>query len=93
MGVASLRVHDLEGRENLTPWLGGVYVAPDSRRRGVGTALVRAVEEKARELGFEEIYLFTLDREDWYASLGWSTIETIHWRGDPGVVMHKRLKR
>jgi GNAT superfamily N-acetyltransferase len=59
LGVACLRVHDLEGREDLTPWLGGVYVAPDSRRRGVGAALVRAVEEKARALGFEEIYLLS----------------------------------
>jgi GNAT superfamily N-acetyltransferase len=93
MGTAALRVHDLEGREDLTPWLGGVYVAPEFRRQGVGAALVEAVERKAEELGFEEIHLFTLDREDWYASLGWSTIEAIHWRGDPGVVMRKMLKR
>ena len=26
LGTAALRVHDLEGREDLTPWLGGVFV-------------------------------------------------------------------
>jgi hypothetical protein len=26
LGTATLRVHDLEGREDLTPWLGGVFV-------------------------------------------------------------------
>ncbi|HEY9421973.1 MAG TPA: GNAT family N-acetyltransferase [Thermoanaerobaculia bacterium] len=92
MGIASLRVYDLEDREDLTPWLGGVYVAPDFRRQGVGAAVVGAVEEKARELGFEEIYLFTLDREDWYASLGWTMIEAVRWRGDPGVIMRKPLR-
>ena len=91
MGIASLRVHDLEAREDLTPWLGGVYVAPDFRHQGVGMALVGVVEDKARELGFEEIYLYTLDREDWYISLGWSTTEAVHWRGHPGVIMRKAL--
>lgn len=92
MGIASLRVHDLEGREDLTPWLGGVYVAPYFRRQGVGTALVGTVEEMARELGFEQIHLFTLDREAWYASLGWRTLEPVEWRGHPGVIMRKPLR-
>jgi N-acetylglutamate synthase-like GNAT family acetyltransferase len=67
-------------------------VAPELRRQGVGTAVVGAVEDKARELGFEEIYLFTLDREEWYASLGWSPLESVHWRGHPGVIMRKSLR-
>src|SRR5262249_12780660 len=28
LGSAALRVHDLESREDLTPWLGGVIVGP-----------------------------------------------------------------
>src|ERR1041385_4998794 len=39
LGTAALRVHDLEGREDLTPWLGGVYVGKQFRRRGIGQAL------------------------------------------------------
>jgi GNAT superfamily N-acetyltransferase len=46
-GTAALRPYDLEGREDLTPWLGGVYVLPPFRRRGIGTALCRTVERKA----------------------------------------------
>src|SRR5947209_10274631 len=29
LGTAALRVHDLAGREDLTPWLGGVFVRSD----------------------------------------------------------------
>jgi len=47
LGTAALRVHDLEGREDLTPWLGGVFVAARFRRRGIGAALCRTVEDKA----------------------------------------------
>jgi GNAT superfamily N-acetyltransferase len=92
LGTAALRVHDLEGREDLTPWLGGVYVAPQHRRRGIGAALCGSVEEKARKLGYEEIYLFTLDRQIWYASLGWGAPEPTTWRGHPGVIMRKHLR-
>ena len=48
LGTAALRVHDLEGREDLTPWLGGVFVGSQFRRRGIGAALCATVEEAAR---------------------------------------------
>src|SRR5216110_4034940 len=50
LGTAALRVHDLEGREDLTPWLGGVFVGSQFRRRGIGAALCTTVEEAARSL-------------------------------------------
>jgi N-acetylglutamate synthase-like GNAT family acetyltransferase len=90
-GTASLRATDLHGREALGPWLGGVWVAPDQRRHGVGAALVRAVEALATRLGHQELYLFTLDREAWYVALGWSTIESVTWRDRPGVLMQRSL--
>src|SRR5262249_41261997 len=52
LGTASLRVHDLEGREDLTPWLGGVFVASQFRRRGIGAALCATVENAARSRGY-----------------------------------------
>ncbi len=48
LGTAALRVHDLEGREDLTPWLGGVFVGSHFRRQGIGAALCAAVEDEAR---------------------------------------------
>ena len=63
LGTAALRVHDLEGREDLTPWLGGVFVTSRFRRRGIGAALCRAVEDAARTRGIQSLYLFTLDKQ------------------------------
>ncbi len=90
-GTAALRVHDLEGREDLTPWLGGVYVLPQFRRRGIGTALCAEVERKATALGVRTIYLFTLDRQGWYGTLGWIRFEPCTWRGRRGDIMVKYL--
>ena len=88
-GTAALRVHDLEGREDLTPWLGGVFVLPEHRRRGVATALCRAAEERAWSLGFEALYLFTPDQQSLYARLGWRKSERAVWRGLESDIMIK----
>src|SRR6266849_9443684 len=73
-GTAALRVHDLEGREDLTPWLGGVFVGLHFRRQGIGAALCAAVENGARSRGIRTLYLFTLDKPAWYSRLGWTVL-------------------
>src|SRR5207247_6866386 len=60
LGTAALRVHDLEGREDLTPWLGGVFVGADFRRQGIGAALCATVEDAPRSRGMQPPYLFAL---------------------------------
>jgi GNAT superfamily N-acetyltransferase len=90
-GTAALRVHDLPGREDLGPWLGGVYVAPEFRRRGVASLLCGTVEERARSLGYRRIYLFTLDMQLLYTRLGWLSMERSSWSGRPADIMTKEL--
>lgn len=90
-GMAALRAYDLEGREDLTPWLGGLLVAPQFRRRGIGATLCRVVEEQARALGVQTLYLFALDKQAWYAASSWSMFEPCSWHGHPGNIMQKQL--
>src|SRR5258708_7805058 len=91
LGTAALRVHDLEGREDLTPWLGGVFVGPEFRRQGIGAALCAAVEDKARSQAIQTLYLFTLDKQAWYSRLGWTLLGPCVWRQRPGDIMCKQL--
>lgn len=90
-GTAALRADDLEGREELTPWLGGVLVASHLRRRGIGTTLCAAVEDAARLRGIQALYLFTLDKQAWYSRLGWTMLGPCVWHERPGNVMVKHL--
>src|SRR5437868_10725876 len=69
LGTASLRVHDLEGREDLTPWRGGVFVGSHFRRRGIGAALCATVGNAARSRGIQTLHLFTLYKKAWYSRL------------------------
>jgi GNAT superfamily N-acetyltransferase len=92
LGTAALRLHDLEGREDLTPWLGGVFVYSEFRRRGIGAALCAHIEDWARSRGIEALYLFTLDQQAWYSRLCWTVLGPCVWQQRSGDIMFKVLK-
>ena len=92
VGTAALRVHDLQGREDLTPWLGGVFVRSDFRRQGIGATLCARVEDEARSRGIQTLYLFTLDKQAWFSRLGWTVPGPCVWQERPGDIMCKQLQ-
>lgn len=91
VGTVSLRPADMPSRPELTPWLGAMYVRGDMRGRGVGEALVRACEQRAREMGFREMYLFATDRVAWYGKLGWTSLGPAEHHGVKCVLMRTDL--
>ena len=87
LGSASLVPHDMHTRMDLSPWLASVFVAPEHRNRGVGSALIDHVAKEAGKLGYQTIYLFTPDREAFYKRLGWTFFERTEYRGHPVPIM------
>src|SRR5213082_2780177 len=90
LGTAALRVHDLEGREDLTPWLGGVFDGALFRRQGIVAALCATVEHDARSRGIQTFYLLTVDKQAWGSRLGWTPLGPCGWHQRPGDIMCKR---
>jgi GNAT superfamily N-acetyltransferase len=90
-GSAMLVAQDMESRPNLGPWLAGVYVKPQYRRRGFASALVARIVENAQALSIPRLYLYTDDSESLYASLGWSVLERCPYKGLNVVVMAREL--
>jgi GNAT superfamily N-acetyltransferase len=62
---------------------------PEYRRRGVGAALINAIVEKAASLRVGILYLSTVEREEFYADLGWQVIH----RSEDKVVMSSSIAR
>lgn len=87
LGSASLIAHDMATRMELTPWLAGVFVAPEHRRRGIGAALVRRIMAEANRLNVAVLYLYTVHSETFYASLGWSLQEHTTYREQEIAIM------
>jgi len=91
LGTVCLKVHDMDTRLDLTPWLAGLYVAAPWRRKGIGTALVSSIEKKAHELQVEELYLFTPESAGFYSRLGWHVYERTEYHGYPATIMGKKI--
>jgi GNAT superfamily N-acetyltransferase len=89
-GSANLVRHDLETRMDLSPWLAAVYVVPAYRRRGIATALCARVVAEAAALEVDTLYLFTPDRESFYAKRGWRRLGRADYRGAGIVIMSIR---
>ncbi len=87
LGSACLLADDMHQHRDLTPWLASVFVAPKHRGGGVGSALVRRVVAEARALGVETLYLYTPDRESFYARTVWSVMERTEYMGTEVVIM------
>ena len=94
VGVGPSRDSDAEGE------LYTIYVAPEHWRGGIGRELIRAGEERMRELGYRKVVLWVLDgnarAQRFYESEGWTAdgeSRTIEFVGEsiPEVRYAKRL--
>lgn len=90
VGVAALEV---EGEERgRIHW---VYILPEYQRRGIGTALVRYVEQKAKEIGLKRLRLLTVGQADWavsfYKKSGYALADKVERPWGFDVFMEKEL--
>lgn len=91
VGTASLKIQEMTTHKYLHHWLGTVYVVPEFRGKGIGSALVARAEMKARELGVKTLYLHTPDKERFYLHRGWEAIERPVYFDMPVVIMKKEM--
>ena len=91
VGTVSLRSSSFEDLppENLPPlgpWLGGLYVAPEHRRRGLALALLERAASEARALaarsgGGPRLYAGTATAQALFERAGWTANRHIEWDG------------
>ena len=87
MGTISIEVSDLPPRDDLSPWLASLYVAPAFRRAGVGSALVRHVLDFARTRDLPELYLWTPGSPEFYERRGWTVFDHMQYADQPITLM------
>lgn len=74
-------------------WLTNLYVQPAWRGRGIGAFLLAQGEAAARNLGLEDLWLYSFDATDYYLKLGWRRKKRVELRGLPVEVLHRVLNR
>jgi GNAT superfamily N-acetyltransferase len=66
-------------------------VAPQFRRRGIGTRLVSALEDVSRDLGFTTIYSGTSTANSLLIREGWRFMEVVQYNGETISIYEKTL--
>jgi predicted N-acetyltransferase YhbS len=89
VGTVSLKKDDLDIRPEIKHWLGGLFVVPQWRGRGVGSMLMREATDKARRLNVPRLFLWTSSAEGLYLKLGWQPVERTDYCGTRIVIMEK----
>jgi GNAT superfamily N-acetyltransferase len=76
-GFAALKADSVASHRHLTPWAAAGLVRPEYRGRGIGTALLQALESEARRRGYPRIYCATNTADRLLQRRGWEVLEEI----------------
>ena len=77
IGTFSLWLCDLQSRQDLTPWVGGIVVDKNFRGQGVGLYIQEQAAILLKKLGIKQAYLFT-ELKGFYEKTGWRFIENAY---------------
>jgi predicted N-acetyltransferase YhbS len=91
LGTAALTAEPVAGETGPGPWLAALLVGTDHRGRGIGTALVAAIEAEARRLGFDAVYTSTDAADRIMARRGWQAVGTAGSLRGPTTVFCRAL--
>jgi RimJ/RimL family protein N-acetyltransferase len=81
-GTITLRDQALWTLPEYHPGLGGLLVVDRHRGRGIGTELVRAGMDVAREQGCERVYATTVTARGILEHLGWKLVQAVSHGGE-----------
>ncbi len=76
LGTAALKSESVGSELGVGPWLAALLVGEAHRCRGVGSALVGAIEAEAHRLGFSEIFTSSDGATGLLERGGWRAFET-----------------
>ena len=91
-GTGALMPDDLPTRSHLTPWLRGIFVAPQHRGCGIASGIVQRLVLEARRLHLHQLYLWTDSAAPLYAKLGWCEFEQLEYCGRAITIMVRQLE-
>ena len=74
-GGLCLVKHDIASHDYYSPWLSRIYVAPTARGNAIATRLIHRALHYVHSLGFEQLYLLTQYKQDFFARHGFTEIE------------------
>lgn len=91
IGTCLLVPSEINPNHAVSPWLAGLFVTPEHRRKGAGGILVRSIEAHARLRGHSRVYLYSVDAVGFYEKLGWTALDRTKWEGFDTTLMARDI--
>ncbi len=92
VGATELKYREMDIYPEMEHWLGGVFVTPRCRGRGVASFLASSVVDIAWRLGVQVLHLQTEhETGGLYARLGWKPMERVRYKGTSVLVMARAI--
>jgi GNAT superfamily N-acetyltransferase len=92
-GTITLRELALRVMPEYHPGLGGLFVVASQRGRGIGSKLVSAGMDLAREQGYERIYTATVTASSILVRLGWKIVQAVSLDDEETVLYRCELEK
>ena len=90
-GAAALKAESITSHKHLSPWAAAGVVVSALRGQGIGSQLLFALEEQAKNLSFKRIYCATSTADTLLQRAGWHGLEQTRHEGKALVVYEKTL--
>lgn len=91
LGTIALKSSSIS-HEHLSPWGAALLVGKDHTRQGVGYILIAALEDVARRLGFQSVYMATDGATNLVERRGWLQFDKAESLRGPVRVYEKQLQ-
>ena len=76
IGMVSVVNQEKKMRQDLSPWLAGLYVTESYRKKGIGMDLARKALIETKKLGIKKIFLYTTEKNiSFYQKMDWQILE------------------
>jgi GNAT superfamily N-acetyltransferase len=83
VGMISICDANIPLHSECYPCISHLCIKPEERSNGFGRILLEAAITKAKELGYETMYLYTNNptMHIWYEKFGWTITKNFHYKG------------
>lgn len=93
LGVGQLKYYEMDIYPLKEHWIGGIFVPPEHRGKGIATRLVTRLTDIALTQEVSTLYLQTEQLNGGlYTRLGWKPVERVVYKGQEVLVMKKQLR-
>lgn len=83
--------HEHPELKQFKPWIALLYTKTEYRNKGAGQKLLEFIEQSAKEMNLNRIYLYTSTAEPFYKRNGWTEMKRVEYKNHETLVMGKNI--